>query len=78
MSSDVEADVNLLGRVLIVQSQACDSVILTPPLQFSDVVVVPLTRSVCSEKRNWLTRCNSELILPTQMDENIHYQYNET
>ena len=35
-SSDVEDDVNLRGRVLIVLSQACDSLILTPPLQFSD------------------------------------------
>ena len=35
-SSDVEDDVNLRGRVLIVLSQACDSLILTPPLRFSD------------------------------------------
>ena len=36
MPSDVEDDVNLQGRVLIVLSQACDSLILTPPLRFSD------------------------------------------
>ena len=35
-SSDVEDDVNLRGRVLIVLSQACDSLILTPPLRFTD------------------------------------------
>ena len=35
-SSDVEDDINLRGRVLIVLSQACDNLILTPPLRFSD------------------------------------------
>ena len=35
-SSDVEDDFNLRGRVLIVLSQARDSLILTPPLRFSD------------------------------------------
>ena len=35
-SSDDEDEVNLRGRVLIVLSQACDSLILTPPLRFSD------------------------------------------